>query len=195
MIKLHKEAIKFLIHQRSQFKIDDDFEYIENMYNKLCENYCDMLFKSIPKDIKTICDVGGGIGGISVVLAQRGYKVVILEKNGFDEDKRKGGFNTKESFAAYNTEEVTKKIWIASGLKETDFNYINVDKPFDFPVCDLVFSSLSWGFHYPLGTYWESANKSKFVVADCRGIEPIPDNHKVLQDRPTYKTCLWTNDV
>lgn len=173
MIKLTEDCLKYLKPQRSFFEGMTDLGLIENVYNETLNDYIKIIMKHLPP-IKTVVDIGGGIGGLAILLTKMyGCKVTILEKDGFEDNKRTGGYGKEDTFAAYNTIDITLKTWINSGLKEEYFNYINVDKPFEFPECDLVVSTLSWGFHYPISTYWASAiNKSKFIIADCRNDIP-----------------------
>lgn len=208
MIKLTEDCLKYLKPQRSFFEGMTDLGLIENVYNETLNDYIKIIMKHLPP-IKTVVDIGGGIGGLAILLTKMyGCKVTILEKDGFDEDKRTGGYGREDTFAAYNTRDITLKTWLNSGLKEEDFHYINVDDLYEerittlgdtehkyistFPSCDLVVSTLSWGFHYPLSTYWASAiNKSKFIIADCRNDMPPPANGKIIRKSSKYNTILW----
>lgn len=196
MIKLTEESLKFLKPQRSFFEGMTDLGLIENVYNETLNDYIKIILKHLPP-IKTVVDIGGGIGGLAILLTKMyGCKVYILEKEGFEHNKRTGGYDSVDSFAAYNTRQITQAVWINSGLKKSDLNYINVDEPFEYPECDLTVSTLSWGFHYPLKTYWDLAFKnSKFIVTDCRNDNNKPDDGKIIRKSSKYDTVLWDVDL
>lgn len=188
-MRLTEDSIKYLKLQRSQFNSYSSIKEIEKVYNNICENNADFLMNNLPKNIKTANDIGCGLGGIAYYLIKKyGLFVYLLDKNGLDSNKRSIGFGESSSFAGYNSADLTESILKESGVSA--FKYINVDLPFEMPKSDLCYSLLSWGFHYPLSTYWDKI-KSNHLICDCRrGVEK-PEGFKLIRSSKEYDTCHW----
>lgn len=106
----------------------------------------------------TFLDIGCGLGGIDVLL-HRHYnghaKIHLLDKDGIS--KIYYGFEPEAAF--YNNAGLTLTFMADNGVPSSAVTFHNSDGD-GFPKnikFDLILSLISWGFHYPVDTYLESA--------------------------------------
>ena len=133
--------------QRSGYK-DHKKEFVKNM-----EFEFEMIKPFLPKECKSILDIGCGVGGIDVLLSMH-FETPELYMYDYNAKSQIViyGFDRGQSY--YNSFDVTKKF--------LDANYITNYFLLDVNTCkfsgllkdiDLVISLLSWGYHYKTETY------------------------------------------
>mgnify|MGYP002828650262 CR=1 FL=1 len=121
------------------------------------------LFKNhIPKNIKTVMDIGCGLGLINIFLNnyfKNINKFYLLDKNIIDH-KIKYGFSI--NYESYNNLLATKKTLKLNKIDENKINLIDVNKNYHIKEksIDLVISLVSMGYHYPISNYVELLKKT-----------------------------------
>jgi hypothetical protein len=119
----------------------------------------------LPNRAERILDVGAGLAGIDVLLA-RHYdhepEITLLDRQGITPGPQ-GGFH-HSGFAGYNDFGAALELLEANGVHGVRTCNVNVD-PYPFGPFDVVISLLSWGFHYPVDTYFFP---TKVMVLDVR---------------------------
>ncbi len=114
------------------------------------------LFKDyIPKNIKTVMDIGCGLGLINIFLNNNFKNIInfyLLDQNKIDH-KIKYGFS--KNYESYNNLLTTKKTLITNNIEEKKLNLIDVNKNYQIKdkSIDLVISLVSMGYHYPISNY------------------------------------------
>jgi len=121
------------------------------------------LFKNhIPKNIKTVMDIGCGLGLINILL-NNNFKNInefyLLDKNIIDH-KIKYGFSI--NYESYNNLLATKKTLKLNNIDENKINLIDVNKNYHIKEksIDLIISLVSMGYHYPISNYVELLKKT-----------------------------------
>lgn len=156
-------------------------------YLKIIEEEYNQLKPFLPDEIKSVLDIGCGMGGIDIFL-YRDYQptITFLDRDGIDQ-KIKYGY--RETPSKYNILSETKKFVEAHGVN--DARYINIDdESFPTEKFDLTISLLSMGYHYPLDAY---KPKTKYLIADIRIGKPIPENAKVVYSGRNYNRIICQN--
>lgn len=121
------------------------------------------LFKNhIPKNIKTVMDIGCGLGLINIFLNNYFKNInefYLLDKNIIDH-KIKYGFSI--NYESYNNLLATKKTLKLNKIDENKINLIDVNKNYHIKEksIDLVISLVSMGYHYPISNYVELLKKT-----------------------------------
>ena len=121
------------------------------------------LFKNhIPKNIKTVMDIGCGLGLINILL-NNNFKNInefyLLDKNIIDH-KIKYGFSI--NYESYNNLLATKKTLELNNIDENKINLIDVNKNYHIKEksIDVVISLVSMGYHYPISNYVDLLKKT-----------------------------------
>jgi len=127
----------------------------------------------LPSKAINLLDIGCGIGGINIFLSQH-YNSPETAHYCLDKtqtDKIYYGFKQRAAF--YNSLEYTKEFLSLNGINNihllpaNDKNTIESNATFD-----LIFSLISWGFHYPVETYLDQAysllNSGGHLIIDIR---------------------------
>lgn len=160
------ECVPFLRMQRSRYgaaKVPDDEVAKERYGAHVLEDYENMK-PHLPAGVKTILEIGCGIGALSVHL-KRHYPEAALHLLDADTVTRDGGAGYSNKPDQYNSRAVTELMLSANGF--------TVDKWYNIGhkgllEADLIVSLASWGFHYPLSTY---RAKGLAIVDLRRGVE------------------------
>ena len=130
---------------------------IKNMFiNDMLKEYKN-IENSLPKNAKSILDVGCGVAGIDVFISNH-YKnnninFYLLDKSKIDK-KVYYNFNLKGSF--YNSLSASKSLLVNNGIKPNNIKLQEVNENCVIlfkQKFDLVISLISWGYHYPVTTY------------------------------------------
>lgn len=150
--------------------------YIQSVY----EDY-DTIKDHLPESVESILDIGCGLAGIDVLLADRypGAKIYLLDGDGGQENWRGGYARKMEPFTS---------VAMARQVLELNGHQVEQVFPVGYPdvlQADLIISLLSWGFHYPLETYKTAGVR----ITDIRNGEPIPG--QVIHRSRKYSRCLW----
>lgn len=116
----------------------------------------------LPPICSRILDIGCGIAGIDVLLyehySNEGIEFFLLDKSAVEENIY---YDYEEKGAFYNSLELSEETLVRNGvdrnrihlLEASEGSGIDIEKP-----VDLALSLLSWGFHYPVGTYLEQVH-------------------------------------
>jgi len=161
-----KSAHKYLLDQRTHYKGADPGPLYSGEMNALY----DQIKDSLPNDMKTVLDIGSGLGGIDVVMAKNHpqSKFWLMDKNGvvMERERKIGWHESVNTFGPYNSFIETWKFLHENGMAEDRFEVINHIPDMRF---DLVMSFLSWGFHYPVSTYIDEVrSRTKTLIIDIR---------------------------
>lgn len=160
-MKLPLEAAVFLLEQRTQL-----LDTICEAYLESCRPDALRIASQVSTPPATCVDIGGGLGGVSAMLARvwPQTEFVILDRDGHE--GRKVNFSNEEPFGKYNQLALTSQFLRSGKIKHTTCN-VDIQPP---PAkVDLAFSVLSWGFHYPVSTHldWVAGATPRLVI-DCR---------------------------
>jgi len=141
-IKLQRHGAKYSINKK---------EYITEM-----EKEFKLILPFLLKKCNSILDIGCGVAGIDVLLSKHydNPKLYLLDTD-FKNDVVYG-FGNKKSF--YNSLSATKNMMDFNNVLNyhiLDFNHElkNLEN------IDIIISTLSCGYHYPVDTYLEKINK------------------------------------
>lgn len=155
---------KFFINYYQHKNLSEIISYeIEKEFN--------LLKKYIPQNIKTVMDIGCGLGLINIFL-NNNFKNInefyLLDKNKIDH-KIKYGFS--KSYESYNNLLATRDTLILNGIEENKINLIDVNKNYSIKnSIDFVISLVSMGYHYPISNYIqllrETSNKKTIFIFD-----------------------------
>lgn len=162
--------------QRTNIKPANYLKVIEEEYNQLKQ--------FLPRQIKSVLDIGCGMGGIDIFL-YRDYKpkITFLDRDGID---KRIEYGYRETPSKYNLLSETKKFVESHGVYGAD--YINIDQePFPIQEFDLTISLLAMGYHFPFDTY---RPKTKYLIADIREGLSISETWKVIYRRENYRRIL-----
>ncbi len=133
---------------------------IRRLYEADMRKELDTLAGALPPTCRSVLDIGCGVAGFDVLLAehyagQAGGRpdFHLLDKTRV-ENSVFYGFKPHGAF--YSSLDVARRMMVANGTPEkcvhlheaTATNEIGIDGP-----VDLIVSLISWGFHYPLETY------------------------------------------
>lgn len=177
---------------------------VKELFNQDLAHEYESIRTALPEQCSAILDIGCGIGGIDVLLnrhyAARQPTFYLLDKTQVDSVYY--GFKSRGAF--YNSLEVAKEVLTANGVasenvvlvQATDDNRIEIAGPID-----LVISLISWGFHYPVGTYLERVHEllrpGGYLILDVRrgtGGDAVLRN-KFATVRPIEETEKYTRVV
>tara|TARA_B110000967_G_C18853767_1_gene546009 strand:+ start:604 stop:1317 length:714 start_codon:yes stop_codon:yes gene_type:complete len=138
---------------------DDDSQGIDEKYFLEMKNLAYSLVSHVPTSVSTILDIGCGIAGLDIFLDKllSPSKIFLLDKTK-TEDKIWYNFLSKGAF--YNSLELAKETLVLNGVSSSKINLIeasgNSDINLDANSIDLIISTISWGFHYPINLYIKS---------------------------------------
>lgn len=119
-----------------------------------------LLLEALPKTSGPLrlLDIGCGLGGLDVVISTaRDTRLILLDR---DEFARNPHYGFQPEGAAYNSLAETAGFLTAQGVPREHVRTVNIAaEPFPQDEQDAVISSISWGFHYPVGTYLDEVHK------------------------------------
>jgi len=135
------------------------------------EKEFNLIKKYIPINIKSVMDIGCGLGLINIFLNNNFKninKFYLLDKNKIDH-KVKYGFS--KSYESYNSLTATRDTLILNNIQKKKINLIDVDKDYNIKnSIDFVISLVSMGYHYPISNYIEllrkTSNKNTVFIFD-----------------------------
>lgn len=131
----------------------------------------------LPEKADNLLDIGCGLGGINLKISKNykdKIKIILYDKSVID---KKIYYNFKSKGAFYNSLKLAKAFLNLNGISKSNMISIEYNKnniiPIDHKV-DIVISLLSWGFHYPIGTYIDQiknilSNKGVLILDIRRG--------------------------
>jgi len=145
------EAYPFLQLQRgaiSDFAASDPAVWLQHYTNSLYSEF-DAIEPYLPKDCRTILDVGSGLGGIDALLNQHyGGECLVTLLDGVA-DRPVVDLHSE----TFNDMDVAKRFLASNGVQYFDF--IDASAP-EYAIdrkVDLIVSFRSWCFHFEPSTY------------------------------------------
>jgi len=151
---------------------------IDQEYFAYAKKKADKFIKFIPPNIKTILDIGCGIAGVDIILNEylKFSKIYLLDKT---KTEREIYYGFKKSGAFYSSLELAKETFKINGLNTNLIELIDAPNDGNIQIqkgsIDLVISTISWGFHYPISTYLKSVfnllNDKGILILDLRNGE------------------------
>ncbi|MDD5502454.1 MAG: class I SAM-dependent methyltransferase [Candidatus Thermoplasmatota archaeon] len=145
----------------------------ERKYAKEINSFISAVSSFLPERCANLLEIGCGIGGVSLgfyIYYQKQTNLYMLDKNKIDENLHYG---FDDFYMGYNNMAVTKEFLTTNGVNERHITLIDIEKD-KFPSTnfDIVASSLSWGYHYPLDMYisevLKNLNKNGLLIIHLR---------------------------
>jgi len=166
-LKFYKKYLLLLNYQRAiKFNKDEieeelGFEQKRKIYKKYYKSYISMK-SYLPENPKKILDIGCGLAIVDIFLYCHYYCNKNIKFHLFDKTRieKKVFFSFRENAAFYNNMDYVAEICEDANL--TNYELIdatkeNLSKLVDL---DLVITTISWGFHYPISIYIEEVNNA-----------------------------------
>jgi len=111
----------------------------------------------LPDKCQTILDIGCGVAGIDALLFYHyqdpEMQIFLLDKTRIDK-KPYHGFSQRATF--YNSLPVARGLLTANGIPINQIHLLEANEANEIPIpgpIDLIISTFSWGFHYPVSAY------------------------------------------
>jgi SAM-dependent methyltransferase len=145
-INLTAEAVEYLKRQRvltKKLKHSDVEWYSFLLFNFIASQIRPFLTKG-----QRCLDIGSGLGLVNIFLRDMFDEIWLYDKTVNLEDLDKTFYGFHENYCFYNNMYITKSL-------NLDFN---VTENLDFPdsYFDMIHSHMSWCWHYPKQTYYET---------------------------------------
>jgi SAM-dependent methyltransferase len=154
--------------QRNSKKVDSE-------YFSMMEAEAEALLAHVPSQNMRVLDIGAGLAGVDLFLSKRLKlkKIILLDKSSVN---RHVFYGFKRAGSFYNSLELAKELLVRNGVAPSRVVCMEApdDGEIDLPrgSVDLVLSTLSWGFHYPVSFYLESVrqilSKNGVLIIDVR---------------------------
>lgn len=175
-----------------------DFEtkYFEDM-----AKIASMITPHLPPRVKSILDIGCGVAALDLFLDRLALpeRIILLDKTQTD-DNIWYGFKKNGSF--YSSLELAKDTLELNGVDPSKVELMSAPRDgligLDSDSIDFVVSTISWGFHYPIGLYIDSVHNllknNGVLIVDVRkgsgGFEELTDLFEVIPiwDSQKYQT-------
>jgi len=144
-------------------------------------------------DDAVIVDIGSGVAVIDLLLSLYlpQSKFYLIDKQGFN--FRKGVYYDKE-YPEYNSWDPVKDCINATGLDPSRFVMQSPEDSFPENV-DCITSYLSWGWHYPKETYWDSVMANLKVGGKLiMDVRTLPDRDivgEISEDMKSEPVAHW----
>lgn len=165
---------------------------ISNIYYAEIEKVFNVVKSHIPKNTKSILDIGSGVAGLEVflwsLLKKNQPKICLLDKTKIE---KKIWYDFKNHGAFYNSLELAKKNLVSNGVEGSKITLIEAPNNGiikNIKNIDLVISTISWGFHYPVDLYIDSVlslmSKKGILIIDIRknkgGLDTLAAKFKTI---------------
>jgi len=191
LFSLTDETVELLLLQRTGYNdiLKNDKDDSRNLLSvKLTIdsfNEFNQLIPHLPSHAKNVLDIGCGLGGIDYFFHKH-YKTDDVEIHLLDKDEVSENiyFGFQNEAASYNSLDASRQMLEDAGVEKERIHTYDM-KTTDFPVnkeFDVIYSSLSWGFHYPIETYLNEV-KQTLSSDGCLILDMRKDmaNYAVLQ--------------
>lgn len=162
MFKVPAACLPLLKEQRTCY-VNHEAEYAAELERTFAG-----MVPFLPEKAEAILDIGCGMAGIDVFLGRRfpDAEIHLLDKQGISE-KINAGFNAKaDDFSHYHDFQAAEMLLAANRVPNRIVCHDMHRDPFPDREFDVVVSLLSWGFHYPIGTY--APRCSGTIIVDAR---------------------------
>ncbi len=151
--------------------------------HQICKEYFKILLDEyhsiqsfLPKECSNILDIGCGMAGIDIFLDNHykngEVKFYLLDRTHID-SRVYYMYQDRGSF--YNSLPVAKQLLESNGISPQRIALLEASDDLTIPIkqgLDLVVSLISWGYHYPVSTYLDSAyallRKTGSLIIDIR---------------------------
>ena len=172
-IKLTPKMLKFMKLQRTGIKRSDEPEkaFVENI-----EADFEIIKPYLPPKAANIFDIGAGLGAINPYVNEaytlNGCKVSFYLLD-YDRKDWLVRYGYKNNPSAYNSFKLAEELLTSNGIQAGLIKFLDAAKN-QFPKgkFDVVYSFLSWGFHYPVDLYLERVKNvitpATVVILDVR---------------------------
>lgn len=147
---------------------------IKNKYNQDMISDYESMEDYFPQNISNILDIGCGIAGLDIHIYKKNNQpnIHLLDRTAMDSSVYYG-FEQEGSY--YNSLVLAKSFLVINGVREDKIFLYDLEKNtpnFSQDFFDLVISTISWGFHYPVSTYLrivaDSLKSSGVLILDIR---------------------------
>lgn len=165
-MKLNRDSIPFLIHQRTDYADAIAASYAADM---------EALYKNIepwlPASLENAMDIGCGMAGIDLLISKAypdaRFALVDLEGN---RGPKTGYHGSAASFGCYHSFDAVRGFMDENDADPSRFDMVDARGGLPEGEFDLVMSFLSWGFHYPVETYLDRIKLSNggVLIIDIR---------------------------
>ena len=151
---------------------------VDSDYFELMEIEAKALAPYVTKSVRSVLDIGAGLGGVDLALRKifALEKIVLLDKNA---EEARVFYGFEERGAYYNSLDLARQMLELNGVPSEEI--FCLEAPSDGNIVlppeagksvDLVISTISWGFHYPISLYLESVHrllsKDGSLIVDVR---------------------------
>lgn len=160
---------------------------IKTAFNRDMADEYNEIKNHLPKKAAAVLDIGCGVAGIDIFLYRHyvqypGICLHLLDKS---EISSSIYYGFEKRGAVYNSLAVSAKFLSANGIPEGSIHLHEATGDSKIKLADnsidLIISLISWGFHYPVGTYlveaWRVLKPGGHLIVDVRkgttGIEDI----------------------
>lgn len=145
---------------------------LSEQLNRTFSTFSDYL----PNNTARILDIGSGMGGINILTyraAGTDPEVWLLDRDGVSVDWNAGYHSDPATFSYYNSFAQAKTFLSSNGVPVERIHCVDISS-LSFPQenFQVVYSFLSWGFHYPVSLYiddvYDSLSDKGLLVIDVR---------------------------
>jgi hypothetical protein len=194
--KLTKKLSRFGLGKSYEDEVRDQSKEnnaeISNGYYTEIEKVFNTLKPHISKNTQSILDIGSGLAGLDVflwsLLQKNQPKIYLLDKTKVE---KKIWYEFKSHGAFYNSLDLAKKNLMSNGVESSNITVIEAPNNGiikNIKNIDLVISTISWGFHYPVDLYIDSVlslmSKKGVLIIDVRknkgGLDTLAAKFKTI---------------
>lgn len=148
---------------------DRDADGIDSRFWASIDGEVKHLLPHIPKNTSTIMDIGAGLAGMDLLLTRHfQFESIALVDRSHQDQRVYYEFEERGSF--YNSFDLAKELLTQGGVDPESIVCISAPDDGRLPPAikdvDLVISTLSWGFHYPVSFYLASVKE----LLSARGV-------------------------
>jgi SAM-dependent methyltransferase len=135
---------------------------IETSYFSDMEKLASKIALHLPPQVKSILDIGCGIAALDIFLDKlvSPEKIFLLDKT---HTEQKVWYMFEEKGAFYNSLDLARETLVLNGVSPSKVELVTAPNdgliPLDADSIDVIISTISWGFHYPIKFYIESVHK------------------------------------
>lgn len=148
---------------------------IETRYFSDMEKLAREISLHLPPQVKSILDIGCGIAALDIFLDNlvSPERIFLLDKT---HTEQRVWYNFQEDGAFYNSLELARDTLTLNGVSPSKIKLISAPDdgliPLDDNSIDVIVSTISWGFHYPIKLYIDSVHKllinNGILIVDIR---------------------------
>jgi SAM-dependent methyltransferase len=150
-------------------QVGGDIGCVLEDYNARMVREFDEIKKWLPARVESVLDIGAGLGGIDIMIANHcgPIKIHLLDGDGDEEVRRMSYGKNRGAWADRNL-----GVEFVRANVDTDCRVVGVETSVHSVPADLILSLMSWGFHYQVSYYAEmvrrSLNRGGRVILDIR---------------------------